>query len=140
MKTFRPKQLKLNEKGLNKVLGELESEVMKTIWRMNVATVREVCDDLAKKKKKRLSFNTVMTIMNRLLKKEILTRKMEGGSYRYSAQQTKETFLASVSSEVMESLIRDPKFFSAAAFFDLIEEIDPEALEELKNLVKKKKV
>ncbi len=138
MKKFRPKQLKINQQGVEKVLGDLESKVMRALWKKETATVREVCDYLAKQNKKKLSFNTVMTIMNRLLEKELLSRQMKGGSYHYTPLQTEEAFLESVSSNVMESILRDPNFFSAASFLDLMEEVDPDLLKELRRLVKKK--
>ena len=71
-------------------LGPLESEIMKVIWRNNKTDVREVTENL--RKKKPIAYTTVMTIMGTLFKKGFLTRQKVGKAYQYSAVAPKTIF------------------------------------------------
>jgi predicted transcriptional regulator len=59
---FRP-----SEKGLRKVFGELEADIMEVIWRRGRVTVQDVWADL--QKDRALAYATVKTVMNRLADK-----------------------------------------------------------------------
>lgn len=131
---FKPKQFKLDSRGLGKILGTLEAKVMEVVWHRGSATVREMCDSVSDKS---LSFNTLMTIMNRLVEKNLLKKKNVDGSYSYYPACERQDFLASVSSDIARSLIKDPLIFSLAAFVETLED-DPEKMAELKKLISKK--
>ena len=49
---FRPKQFKLHGRGITKILGELEAEIMEIIWQQEISTAREICNHLSQVKKK----------------------------------------------------------------------------------------
>src|SRR5271169_2241346 len=66
-------------------LGPLEERVLEALWRRGPATVRELMEggyhDLA--------YTTVMTTLDRLFKKGVLTREAEGRAFRYTARFTR---------------------------------------------------
>jgi predicted transcriptional regulator len=64
------------------ILTRQELLIMKVIWERGSASVREVCDVIAKKKP--TAYTTVLTLMQILEKKGALTRKRKGRSYLYS--------------------------------------------------------
>ncbi len=129
---FKPKQIKLDEHGLAKILGDLEARVMDAVWSEEGASVRLVCDRL--KSERPLSFNTVMTIMNRLVEKGMLKKKMSDGQYAYLPVHTRQEFIDRVSSKILKSIMSDPQLFSMAAFVSSLGE-DPARLNELRRLI-----
>ena len=88
---WQPKQIKLNEKGLAKILGEREAEVMDVVWKKNEVSVRDVCGELCEKRE--YSFNTIMTIMNRLTTKGLLKKEAKEGVYCYEAVLSRKDFI-----------------------------------------------
>ena len=107
MKQWQPKNVKLDAKGLAKFLGERESEVMEIVWQDGCVTVRDVCDKLCQKRE--YSFNTIMTIMNRLSAKGLLTKSQDGSTYCYKATQEKKGFIENAIRTVVASLVGDGK-------------------------------
>src|SRR3990170_390072 len=68
---------KLDGRGVGRVLGSLETEVMEEVWRQRETTIRRVWEAI--RRRRRLSFNTVMTVMNRLATKGFLIRRRPSG-------------------------------------------------------------
>lgn len=63
-------------------LGPLERQVLEAVWARGNATVRELIAD----GKMWQTYPTIMTTMDRLFKKGLLLRVLEGRAFRYSAQ------------------------------------------------------
>ncbi|MGH9248624.1 MAG: BlaI/MecI/CopY family transcriptional regulator [Acidimicrobiales bacterium] len=70
-------------------LGELESAVMKRLWAWDRPTsVREVFEDLHRHRS--VAYTTVMTVMNNLHRKGVLTRETSGRAYIYRPARSRE--------------------------------------------------
>lgn len=80
---FTPPKLNLNQEGLESILGKLESLILRLIWQYESVTIRELLGYL-KNREKNYSFNTIMTVANRMVKKEILRKEKGLGQYRFS--------------------------------------------------------
>lgn len=95
----------MNKKRLTgKVLGELESQIMKIIWRHNdTVSVRDITEILSKKR--RIAYTTVMTIMGRLVEKGFLKRESFGKAYLYKASYSKDKFLQKISRQIIHNLL-----------------------------------
>lgn len=130
---FQLKQLKLDHDGLSKVLGFLEAEVMNAIWENGEASVRGVREAL--KAKKVYSFNTIMTVMNRLVEKKLLTKRGDDGTFLYRAAVTKEAFLKDVTRSVVSAIVRDGSLFQVAGFAEALNECSDEEIAELKRII-----
>lgn len=63
---------------------------MEIIWEQGPSTVRDVLNNLLKKKK--VAYTTVMTMLDILYKKGHLTRSRRNKAYVYSPKHTKEQF------------------------------------------------
>ena len=124
---------RLRGRRLGVVLGDLEAEVMEILWRRSPASIREVWDEVSLKRP--LAFNTVMTVMNRLVDKRLLRREDRRGSYRYSARVSREAFLAHVSHDVAETLIHEFGDIAVAQFLEVLQAVDPDKLAALERLV-----
>lgn len=74
------------ETSLPAQLGPLERQIHHAVWARGTATVREVLDDGTIWQ----SYSTIMTTMNRLFRKGLLCRILEGKAFRYSARYSPE--------------------------------------------------
>ena len=122
-------------KGVEKLLGELELAIMRVAWSRKIVIVRDVLDVL--KKKRRLAYTTVMTVMGRLADKGLLSAEKEGRTYRYRAVYTQEEFESQTAGRVVQSLIDD--FGGETAinqFVKQLAESDPERLARLAELAR----
>ena len=131
---FHLKNLKLDQDGLSKVLGFLEAEVMDAVWTKGEMSVRDVRETL--KEKKAYSFNTIMTVMNRLVEKQLLSKRTHDGSFAYRASVEKDAFLREVTKSVVSAIVTDGSLFQAAGFVEAIKECSDEDLAELKRFIK----
>ena len=123
---------KLDQKGLARVFGELEAEVMEAVWRLKEPTVADVCQELGDG----ANYKTVMTVMNRLVDKRVLTRRRESRAYRYAAVDDRSVFLERVSRRVVEGLLQDFGALAVASFVDAVDAVDPELLSKLEALIR----
>ena len=65
-------------------LGPLEQRLLHVLWTRGTATVRELLDGLEHK----IAYTTAMTTLDRLYKKRLLNRVVEGRAFRYSPRLT----------------------------------------------------
>jgi predicted transcriptional regulator len=76
-------------------LAPLESEVMGVVWQAgSPLSVRLVLDALNSQRDAQLAYTTVMTVMNRLAAKNVLTRRGERRRYVYEATASDAAGLA----------------------------------------------
>src|SRR3981081_3496829 len=73
-------------RGSLRQLGPLEQRLLEALWLRGTATVRELLQDGYQD----LAYTTVMTTLDRLYKKNLLTREAEGRAFRYAARVTRE--------------------------------------------------
>ena len=135
MGDFRP-----HEKGLKKILGDLESEILEMVWEMEPVTVREIYENLTREKK--LAYTTVMTVMSRLAKKGILGQEKKGNAYVYTSKWSREELLNYAVGKVMDGLLEDFEDVAVSKFVERIKEDvgEEDKLKELENkLLKRQK-
>src|SRR3954470_15037874 len=76
-------------------LGDLEREVMTQLWAAGEPlTVRQVHERLSAERG--LAYTTVMTVLDRLAKKGVVTQQKADRAYRYTATQTREEMTAAL--------------------------------------------
>jgi predicted transcriptional regulator len=77
-------------------LGDLERSVMETLWDAGDGwlTVREVHDKIAEGRE--LAYTTVMTVLDRMTRKDLVEREREGRAWRYRPTQTRGAMTAEV--------------------------------------------
>ncbi|MCF8890622.1 BlaI/MecI/CopY family transcriptional regulator [Priestia megaterium] len=121
-----------NNELLSNILGPLELEVMKILWSKEEATVQEVLAELNKRNE--YAYTTIMTIMNRLDKKKILTRNKVGKGYKYKARYDEDELVQQTSSKKVEQLLGNYGDIAIAQFVDAIGH-NPDQLNKLKQLI-----
>lgn len=125
---------RLGRTGLERVLGELESSIMEAAWRSGEATVQDVCDVLGPEH----NYKTVMTVMNRLVEKGLLARRRVSKAFLYFPVENREQFLNRVSHGVAAGLVRDFGPSAIAQFVEAVNELAPDELRTLEELVHRK--
>ncbi|HLV87062.1 MAG TPA: BlaI/MecI/CopY family transcriptional regulator [Candidatus Sulfotelmatobacter sp.] len=78
--------LSFSDASLRAQLGPLELKVLDTVWSLGTATVREV----VRHGNLWQTYPTIMTTMDRLFKKGLLTRVLDRRAFRYAPKYTLE--------------------------------------------------
>ena len=85
-----------------RVLGELEERIMQTLWRRRSgATVRDVLPELEDPRP--LAYTTVMTVMERLWRKGLLTRQSVGRAFVYAPTKSEAEYTAGLMHDLLRS-------------------------------------
>ena len=103
-------------------LGDLEREVMTHLWAADgPLTVRQVHEQLSRDRD--LAYTTVMTVLDRLAKKGVVTREKADRAYLYAATQTREEMTATA---MLDALTTSGDQDAALAYF--VGQLPPDAL------------
>jgi len=78
-------------------LTKQELEIMKIVWRLENATVRDVYETLRERRK--IAYTTVMTMMKILEKKKYLKKRVKDRAYVYQPTRAKEQVIKSMVQE-----------------------------------------
>jgi predicted transcriptional regulator len=114
---------------LDKLVGPLEAEVVRAAWAAGEpVSVRQLLDRINRGRSAQLAYTTVMTVMNRLVEKDVLHRRKQGRGYVYEPVAEDSAGLA------VHGVMRD---FGEAAMAHLVEEArsDPELRRRLQRLL-----
>lgn len=130
--TFDPQK-----KGLRKILGDLEADVMEVIWARGRATVHDVHARLAADRE--LAYTTVMTVMSRLADKGLLEKWKDGAAYVYRPAASKEEFTRRTVGTVLSELLDDFTAPVMSQFVDLVGEQDEAVIEALAKAIEEKR-
>jgi predicted transcriptional regulator len=118
-------------------LGPLEQRLLEQIWSRGTATVRELLEtsDLD------VAYTTVMTTLDRLYKKRLLTRESEGRAFRYAPRFTQEELQRAAAGRAIRDLLDTSGSHALPLSYlvEVVSEHDAELLEELQVLVEQKR-
>lgn len=106
------------------LLGPLEGEVMTIMWEKGEGTVRDVLNAL--RARRELAYTSVMTIMNNLVTKGLLTRDPQGRAFVYSVALTREQFLRQRSHEEVGRILERYGDLAIARFLEATATLSPE--------------
>jgi predicted transcriptional regulator len=73
-------------------LHELESKVMDHLWALEAGSVREVLQSVNAGASRELAYTTIMTILQRLDRKQVVTRRREGKTDIYTPRWSREAY------------------------------------------------
>ena len=86
-------------------LGPLEISVMDTLWDRGEANVHDVAQRLGRP----LAYTTVMTTLDRLFKKGLLTRRKAERAFLYAARFTRQEWEQRRAGELLAGFLAGPK-------------------------------
>ena len=129
--------VRLSARGLAKVLGDLEARVLRAIWQLErPASAREVHARVLRAH--RVELLTVITVLNKLVAKGILSRAKLDELFHYEARLGEEEFMALASRRIVEGIVSLGPEAVSASLVDVLAERDPDQLAELGRLVRRK--
>jgi predicted transcriptional regulator len=117
----------------SRTLTEQELEIMKVVWELQTATVRDVYEALLRRRK--IAYTTVMTMMNILEEKGYLKKRAEDKAHVYRPAQAK--------AKVMRAMLQDfvSRVFNGSAeplLVQLVKDrhLSPQDLEKIARAIK----
>ena len=132
------RKFKMKESGLNRFFGPLEAKIMDILWNaskeMSIKDVQYVLDQ-----EKTTNFNTVMTVMNRLVEKGILQKRAEGRGLLYHPVQTRDAFLNEQSKEMTQELMDEFGNVVVSHMLDALEDVDEDLVAKLEQKIEELK-
>ncbi len=102
-----------------KNIGDLERAVMEVLWAADAdthLTVREVHAQLADDRD--IAYTTVMTVMDRLARKELVDQERDGRAYRYRPRASRGEMTADLMRGALEEFASHDRRTALAAFVD----------------------
>jgi predicted transcriptional regulator len=114
-------------------LPELEAEVMEEAWRHDEVTVRDVLVALNQGSKER-AYTTIMTIMGRLDRKDLLTRRRVGKTDLYRPTMSRAEYHEARARAQIDELVSDYGDVALAHFARQLDGLDPKRREALRRL------
>ena len=117
-------------------LGPLEKQIHHAVWARGNATVSEVLEDATIWQ----SYSTVMTTMDRLFRKGLLARVLEGKAFRYSARYSPEEIERGAAMNGIRQLLgSEYASLHLSYFVEAVGKTDEKLLDELQNLVERQR-
>lgn len=123
--------------SLPSVFGPLEIRVLEALWsRGGHGSVRDVLGDF-----RGIAYTTVMTTLDRLYKKGVLTRVRSGRGFRYTLAMSREDLEAQLAAETLDAVVASLSSPAAlrplvASFVDSVSVRDELALDQLEEAVR----
>jgi len=118
-------------------LGPLEQRLLEALWARGTATVRELLEE----DHEDLAYTTLMTTLDRLFKKNLLTRVAEGRAFRYAPRFTREELQREVAGSVFRQMLDSSPESSLPLSYlvEILTERDAHLLDDLQELVETKR-
>src|ERR1700720_2904219 len=118
-------------------LGPLEQRMLDGLWAKGTATVRELLENGCPE----LAYTTVMTTLDRLFKKGVLTRSEEGRAFRYAPRFSRDELHREVAGQALRQLLDASPASSLPLSFlvEILGERDAQLLDDLRELVERKR-
>ncbi len=107
---------------------------MEDLWAHPPSAVGEVLERLNATSRRKLAYNTVMSVMAKLADKGYLTRRRQGRAFIYQPAENRRDFLRSRAADAAEVLLDDFNDLAVAGFVDSVRD-RPALLEELRRLM-----
>ena len=126
--------VRLSADGLAKVLGQLEARVIQAVWHLGRRVPARAVHEVVAREHQ-VALLTVVTVLNKLVAKGLLTRAKREDLLHYEARMSEEAFTAHASRRLVEGILSLDSQAVAASLVDVLAEHDPEQLAELGRLV-----
>ena len=106
--------------------GDLQAEVMTAVWKLGEATVEDVRAE--QPRRRRSAYNTVQTVLNRLVERGLLARQRKGRAFVYKPKVEESEYLAR---SIGERLAGASPAARRAALVNLVGDLEPGELDEI---------
>lgn len=110
---------------------------MEVVWKHSPVTAREVCDRLTGRRER--AYTTIMTTMDRLHRKGVLSRRKDGLAWRYEPVLSEPEFAKAVANGLVGRMLSADQDTALHAFVDTAANIDESLLDRLRQLIDQRK-
>jgi predicted transcriptional regulator len=120
------------------LLGPLEISVMEILWNFGESNVHDVSEKLDRK----LAYTTVMTTLDRLYKKGLLTRRKSERAFHYATRHTRREWDEKRAGEFLADFLTGPRPDGELLISCLVEAVgrrDAALLDELERKIRLKR-
>lgn len=133
---LQPKWLRSTKGAPFTGIGSLEADILAVVWELDTTTVRQVYETLRERRK--IAYTTVMTVMNNLVKKHLLTQDKTRIAYLYAPAIPGREVVDTVLHSVVDRLLRGQYNVAVSQLLDLDRELTPEQYEALRALARER--
>jgi predicted transcriptional regulator len=114
-------------------LGDLEIEVLNHLWRHDELDAKQIWQHI--QHDRGITLSTVQSAIERLCKKNLVTRTKVSHAFRYRALLPREQLVGQLIVDVMAQIGHRHAAPALSSFLDMAEQIDDNALSELERLI-----
>lgn len=118
--------------GVNPLQGELQSQIMAALWRLESGTVEQVRETLPANYGG--AYNTVQTVLNRLSKRALVTRQRRGSSFVYRPRISEAAYLSQTIERTLANASGDARQVVLA---ELVGNLEGKELADLRRLARR---
>ena len=117
-------------------IGSLEADILAVVWEFGETTVRRVYETL--RARRQIAYTTVMTVMNNLVKKHLLTQDRGGIAYIYAPAIPGREVAQIVLESVVDHLLAGQYNVAVSQLLKLDRELTPDETTELRAWVRER--
>lgn len=117
-------------------LHELESRVMDHLWTLEEASVRVVLQAVNAGASRELAYTTIMTILQRLDRKQVVKRRREGKTDFYSPRSSREAYRDARARAEVAALVDQYGQEALVHFTRQVDRLDAKTRQELQRLAR----
>lgn len=132
----QPRWLRTTKGAAFTGIGSLEAEILSIVWDRARTTVRDVYETM--RERRTIAYTTVMTVMNNLVKKGLLTQDKKPTAYVYTPAIPGREVAQIVLDSVVDRLLKGHSNVAVSHLLGLERELTPEQFEELRALVRER--
>lgn len=128
----------LDAHSLSSALGSLEARLMEILWARGESSVHDVCEKIESPR----AYTTVMTTLERLFKKGLLTRQKSGRAFLYAPVISREEWERRRAGVLVASFLNRPepsRELLVSTLLDAVGEHDEDLLNDLEKKIRLKR-
>ncbi len=111
-------------------IGSLEADILAIIWERQRTTVRDVYETL--RERRQIAYTTVMTVMNNLVKKGLLSQDRTAIAYVYKPAIPGDEVASTILDSLVQRLFRGRANLALSHLLGLTRDLNPDQAEELR--------
>ncbi len=131
------KKFNYSGEGLSRFFGPLEAKILELLWEGEELSIKEVQQRLEVEKK--VNFNTVMTVMKRLVDKGVLQKRTKGRTSFFKPIQSRDEFFEAQSKKLTENLLDEFGGVVITHMLDSLTDVDEKLMDQLEQKLKQLK-
>ncbi|TMM42423.1 BlaI/MecI/CopY family transcriptional regulator [Colwellia ponticola] len=119
------------------LLGELEKQVLEYLWKNQPADAKQVYSYFEKNRGG--SLNTIQSTLERLVKKDLLSRVKNGHAYKYFPKVARQELIGQLIKNVTHDFVAEDENSIVAAFSSISSDLDEDQLDKLEAMIEEQR-